>query len=115
MSNDSLSDNVQARKDAAEIIEFIGDKSVKFWTVLGAMVHDKIPKVPDAVERHPPMTEQEAIQFEAEDIPFGKHKGNAVGEVPVDYILWLTEGNEFDKDLRRYVRSKRFQMRQEDD
>lgn len=108
----SVQDNVQARKDATEIVEMIGTQSAAFWALLATMADAKLPRAPQTVEHNPPMTEQEAIRFEADEIPFGKHKGTQVGEVPVDYLLWMTEGNEFDKALRRYVRSKRFWARQ---
>lgn len=33
-------------------------------------------------------------------MPFGKHKGVALGDVPIDYIEWLLRQNNLDPDLR---------------
>lgn len=57
----SIAENIAARKDAEEIVAFIGDKPAAFWVVLGAMCDSKLPPLPATVERNPPLTEQEAI------------------------------------------------------
>ena len=110
----TITDNIQARKDAEEIFAFIGDKPARFWETLFALAADKLPKAPEQVDRFPPMTEQEAIHFESQSVPYGKYAFTEVGCVPPDYLLFLTEGDEWSKRLKRYVKSKRFQDRQED-
>lgn len=38
-----------------------------------------------------------------DEMPFGKHKGERLGDVPASYLLWL--GNQ---DLRRYPELKKY-------
>lgn len=99
--------NIQARKDAEELVQLVGEQPARFWEVLRELAIAKLP------ERHPPMTEREAISFEAETMPYGKHAGSQVGIVGVDYLLFLTEGDEFSRQLKRYVKSNRFYNRQQ--
>ena len=58
------------------------------------------------------MTEEEAIAFEAERITFGKHSGSTWGEAPASWIAWLSDQQ---RPLNRYVRSERFQQRDQED
>jgi hypothetical protein len=108
--------NKKAREDAQEFMAFIEDQAgqqpQRFWEVLGESVSAKLPPNPQPVDRFPPMGEQEAARFEIVALPYGKHRGEMVGNVPCDYLLFLTEGDEFSQRLRRYVKSKRFQDRQ---
>jgi hypothetical protein len=109
-----IANNMQARKDAEEIIAFCGYRPPRFWEILADMASANLPPKPQPAERWPALNEQEAMRFEATPMPYGKHAGDAVGIVPCDYLLFLTEGDEFSQRLRRYVKSKRFADRQED-
>ena len=111
---DTILANVEARKTVTALLELAGEQPEKFWRLLIEVVSEKLPPKPTPVARHPPMTEQEAIHFESGTMPYGKHEGRLVGCVEPDYLLFLTEGDEFSKRLRRYVKSKRFQDRQEE-
>lgn len=111
----ALAASIAARKDAEALFALAGEQPPRFWEVLAGLVNAKLPPPPAPVDRYPPMTEQEAIRFEAELLPYGKHAGTSVGLVDVGYLLFLTEGDEFSKRLRRYVKSQRFQLRQVDD
>lgn len=111
-----------ARRDAEEIMAFIGEQPPAYWAVLGAMCHDKLPPAafvaPGArPDPNPPLTEVGAIAFEARKMPFGKYAGTEVGQVPPDYLAWLVEndGDEFKKTLRKYLKSDRFQQRQKEE
>jgi exodeoxyribonuclease X len=44
-------------------------------------------------------------------MPFGKHKGLKIGEVPLDYLEWLS-GTNLDEDLAYTVRYYLSQPRQ---
>jgi hypothetical protein len=111
----TLAATIAARQDAEALFSLAGEQPPRFWEVLAGLVNTKLPPKPAQVDRNPPMNDQEAIRFEAEPLPYGKHAGTLVGVVDVGYLLFLTEGDEFSKRLRRYVKSQRFQSRQVDD
>lgn len=37
-------------------------------------------------------------------MPFGKHKGEKMANVPADYLLWLLEHNKCSADVTEYIR-----------
>ena len=104
---------INARKEAEALLELAGEQPQRFWEVIAAAAISKLPPRPLPPDRYPPMSEQEAIRFENESLPYGKHAGRPVGEVEFSYLLFLTEGDEFSKKLRRYVKSERFQRFQD--
>lgn len=111
----NIAANIQAREYALEVVDMCGTQQPqRFWECLAEMVAAKLPPKPQPVERLPAFNEQEATRFEAMPMPYGKHAGESVGEVPPDYLLFLTEGDEFSQRLKRYVKSKRFAGRQEE-
>lgn len=38
-------------------------------------------------------------------MPFGKHKGEKLANVPPDYLIWLYDNNKCFDDLRKYIES----------
>jgi len=36
-------------------------------------------------------------------MPFGKHKGTKLINVPADYLLWLYDNIDLKEDLKKYV------------
>ena len=56
-----------------------------------------------------PMTRQESQKFDKETMPFGKHKGQRIADVPLDYLLWLDDQPDFRRSLWRYLGSERIQ------
>jgi hypothetical protein len=106
--------NIAARKDAEEMIAFIGEKPARFWEVLAEHCAKQLPAKPEQVDPLPAMNEAEAIRFEATHFPYGKHFGELIGTVDCGYVLFLTEGDAFSRNLRRYVKSDRFQRRQDE-
>lgn len=36
-------------------------------------------------------------------MPYGKHKGEKLGNIPADYLLWLYENDRCDKQIREYI------------
>lgn len=105
--------NIAARRGAEEMIEFIGQQPARFWELLAEHCAKQLPPRPAPVERLPALTETEAIQFEKQTMPWGNHYGKAIGEVPCEYLIFLAEGDEFSQRIKRYVKSKVFQDRQE--
>ena len=111
----SIEANIAARRGAEEMVEFIGEQSHRYWECLIELATAKLPPKPAPIDRLPAMNQQEAIRFEAQTMPWGNHYGKAVGEVECGYLIFVTEGDEFSKQLKRYVKSKRFQERQGDE
>jgi len=110
----NIARNLQDREYATEIAEMVGKQRGRFWECLKEICESRLPKPAPAVERLPALTDTEASCFETCQMPYGKHVGERVEDVPVDYLLFLTECDEFSKSLKRYVKSKRFFNRQED-
>lgn len=48
-------------------------------------------------------------------MPFGKHKGECIGEVPASYLLWLAEQDWIEKwgPVKKYIDKKYQQLEQE--
>jgi hypothetical protein len=107
--------NIHDREYAQEIFDLCGEQRERFWECLKALCESKLPPPAPVVERFPPMKESEAARFESFLMPYGKHAGDFIGEVPCDYLLFLTEGDDFSQELKRYVKSKRFAERQGDE
>jgi hypothetical protein len=108
----TAAENIKARQEAESLVELAGEQPQRFWEILRDLAAEKLPAVPQPADRYPALTDVQAIRFEARPMPYGKHVGESVGEVPCDYLLFLTEGDEFSQMLRRYVKSGRFQDRQ---
>lgn len=113
MNPDSrLRDNIEARCRAEQMRDLIGDETPRFWEELARLAQEQLPPVPAPVDPFAAMDEQEAIRFERHALTFGKHAGESVGVVPCGYLGWLAE-NDFAIDLRRYLKSARFKVRQD--
>lgn len=111
----NIASNMQAREYAWEVVGMCGEQPPRFWECLAEFAAAKLPPKPQPVERLPALNEQEATRFESITMPWGNHYGKPVGEVPCDYLIFLTEGDEFSQRIKRYVKSRRFADRQEDD
>ncbi len=110
----TITANIIARQDAEEIIAFIGEKPQRFWEILAQHAAAKLPAKP--AERKPePMDDAEAKRFEEMLLPYGKHARKPVHEAPCSYLLFLSEGDEFTHQLRRYTASKLFARRQDEE
>lgn len=117
---EKLKANIAAREAWKELETFIPDVLLykpadidRFHELAATEMAAKIGKV--LVEDGPTfrMNENEACRFEDEVFPYGKYKGQKVGEVDPSYVLLLTEG-DFTRQLIRYARSDRFKDRQDD-
>ncbi len=58
-----------------------------------------------------PMTDVQAKAFEDTPMKYGKHVGKRIGDVPIDYLCYLADPNEWTKDLKRYLASDRVKER----
>ena len=48
-------------------------------------------------------------------MPYGKHKGTAMANVPADYLLWLFENNKCTPSIQEYVKDNLDVLRSEVD
>jgi len=112
MSTD-LASNIRARKEAEEVVDMCGNQPQRFWEALKECCESRLPEPERPVDPYPPMDDKEAANFERWIMPYGKYGGKEIGEIPVGYMCWLTEGDAVVKNARRYVRSKRFSERQD--
>lgn len=112
----SIAENVAANKafkDAVELIGELGDQPSRFWQLMLAYCQTKLPPEPAAEPELVPFGYEAAIAFEQEFIPFGKHEGCRVGDLPSGYLIRLTEDTPWMRRLRRYLASSVFQNRQD--
>jgi hypothetical protein len=123
--NEDVSFGVLANKTAREQAEALLNELVpelldgvapismqRFWETIARYAAAKIGCV--IVEDTPsvaPMSEDEAMRYEATRVPFGQYQGVLVREVPPQYWLIITE-SQFHVKLRRYMRSSRFERLQ---
>jgi hypothetical protein len=68
--------------------------------------HEKQDRIdPATIE---PFTDQQARQFGATAMEFGKHAGKRVDEVDLNYLVWLADASRATwRNLTRYLRSPR--------
>lgn len=121
-----LEENVALRKKARELLELSDDHSPAFLRVLSsealrqAGAADDQPRRTGPVETRgsgsigqPAMTDAEARAFErGEVMPYGKHRGKRIGEVPLEYLCWVRDKcdergayGQFVIAVQRYLRS----------
>lgn len=121
LSRDQVMANMEDRKHAAIDVERLIPEHprLRYWECLKELAEARIALLmpgqkPMEVVPEGGMTTEEAVDFHGGvAFPAGKHAGKLVCEVDCAYILWWLEGNEFNKFLRRYVKSRVFQDRQD--
>lgn len=109
--------NMQARQDALEVVELCGAQPTRFWELLAEFAREKLghKEYYAPVEIQPPFNEFQSAKFERTIIPYGAHVGKYIDDVPCEYLAWLTDGDEFTQNVRRYVKSARFKERQKNE
>ena len=112
-----IAKNVTLGKEARQAFKFLEeefgtDKEQHFWEVILDLVKEKLPQKMAIV--HEAMTDEEASKFENKVVPYGQYAGDDVRDVPVDYLLFLVDGDSFIKKVRRYVRSDKFKRREKE-
>ena len=114
--------NIVARDEARNAVELLEEEAqrhaepIRFWGELIKLIREHLPGlIPDVeVMQDRPMGDEEAEAFERESMKFGKHQDTQIGEVPIDYLVWMEEQDDFRRELNRYLRSERGQQRQEE-
>ena len=96
-----------------EAINHKGDAAVRYYVTLLKWLLKMVPEehVPKQNVQAPvvPMTADECSDFEMDRMEFGKHGGDFIGEVPLEYLEWLDSQHDFRQQLRRYLASKQVQ------
>lgn len=114
--NTTIEQNIAIRREVEALLELAGEQPERYWRTLVELATAKLPKVEDPPILFGPkaaMNDAQAAKFEREEMPFGKHQGELIADVPPRYLLWLTE-SEFTATMRRYLGSDRFQRRLDD-
>ena len=107
-----LMQNTEAGKAASALMELILEEAEnhpnslrRFYDVIFNGIPSEYKPKPVVVSSEA-MDKTEARAFDNEIMEFGKYKGTRMGEIPLDYLLWLEEQPDFRKQLNRYLRSK---------
>lgn len=110
-----LAARARARKDARAAVDLIvqgaaglGDEErLAFWDEVRAELDERCP---ESQSRATPlagpaaMGDEEAARFEARDMPWGKHRGTRIADVPAGYLDYVANTkDQFKEDLARYV------------
>lgn len=114
---DNITRRIGARAHAKELIAFIDSEvAMEQTTELRFVVLDALAKrfgtITREVVSEEPMSYDSSLAFERQVMPFGKHAGESIKDVPMDYLLWLECEPDFRRELRRYLRSDRIQREQ---
>ncbi len=119
MSETTIADNVAIRQEAEEAFCFVRDlagampedRAAKFWTIVALRVAEASGAISeDPAPESDKMNTTQAKAFEQTAVTFGKHNGERVGDVPMDYWDFIL-ADTFSHDLRRYMRSDHVQRR----
>lgn len=105
--------NIKARKEAEDLLVLLDGQSERFWLALRDLINKRFPKAESSSKIEKPMSEEEVKKFEKGVMPYGAHAGFSFGEIPTEYLVFIAEGNDLTKEIRRYVKTKRFKQRQD--
>lgn len=121
----TIEDNIAGRKLAEEWISLAREMESNvpeeqrrpFWRhVFRAASHAVPEEAAPRNDRPQPMTADEARRFERRSMPFGQHRGKQVGDVPLEYLIWLDESSRvFQQELHRYLAAEHVQREIGDD
>lgn len=50
---------------------------------------------------------QDEILTDKSLMPYGKHKGKKMANVPADYLIWLLDNNRTTPPVRKYIEENR--------
>lgn len=92
---------IKARRWAEECVEATEDKMAFLERVQELVAPSQKPaQPPDA------MTDEQAKRWEQGVVPYGKYGTYPIREVPLEYLVWLSESDDaFKKDLRKYLKA----------
>ena len=112
-----IRERTMARSEAVALVALLRDTidgtPSHCRDILRAEVRTVLGPEPPRVVPDRPMTDNEIAAFENQAMDFGKHAGEQVKSVPLDYLLWLEEQPDFRRQLRRYLRNAKLQREQE--
>ena len=78
-----------------------------YWLVLRQVCDEHLPRPEQTSSESPAMTDEQAREFgRCTQMPFGKHVGTYIDEVPLQYLEWYADLS-FQPQLRKYLRSPR--------
>ena len=116
-----IQENIEARKVANDAYAFVSeliresdlisvDSVALAWKLLGDMI-DATTNTHREPKTHPvrisKMTDFEARNFEKKEMPWGKHKGKEICQVPLHYLDMIVNSEDpFKDDLARYLESQ---------
>jgi len=114
-----IESNIQSRCVAEEAIDLICEMAEssanrkRFWKVIEKMAAQEVGDDPPDVtgDSDGKMSYEEARGLESTlVVPFGKHNGKLLKDVPLDYFFWLDSQPDFRRHLRRYLASDLIQQ-----
>jgi len=116
MSTEQIAQRIAGRREAEILLE-LSDGHLSenrayregFWGELRRQANLNVPVEPPPKKPIEPMSDAQAKAFDARAIPFGKHAGSLVSTIAhcdPQYLIWLADApNEFQQDLKRYLRN----------
>lgn len=94
--------------ELAQVTKLSGHVESAFWAEIARVM----PQAQRPEADSSAMTDEEAAAFEREVISFGQHAGEQYRTVPAAYLTWLADKSI---KLRRYVQTRRFLNRLDND
>lgn len=112
LSQKQALENKYCRQAAEALIDAAKDDTrPRFWEEVVRLATMKAGiTTPQKSDGLAPMTEREALLFEAEEVPFGHYKGQLLYKVPTDYLDFIAHSG-FARMCRRYLLSDRYKRR----
>lgn len=121
--SDRISQNVETSKAVSALIDLGFDLAREscldaqhvrlFWQNViqsaGDIVNDPPLTTKEEEDVHP-MSNAECRRFECKIMPWGKHKGEKIRDVPLAYLAFIADKpDEFKEDCKRYLLNDRIQ------
>ena len=96
---------IEGRKFAEDVFLYVRESDIGFQQ---GFIRELKRTFSEQITPPDAMVEREAIDYEAQAIPFGIHQGKSYGEIPTEYLAWLAD--HYQRFLR-YVKSQRYKDR----
>lgn len=119
MESEKIKENIRIRRaaeaaltEAERLAPLMAEGGARFWEIITRQAAARVG-LDVAAPAENRMSDQEARVFEDTPIPFGVHQGMKVGSISPHY--WInTRESDFERDLRRFMKSRRFQEIQDE-
>jgi hypothetical protein len=117
VNDERLKSRVEGRKAAKAVLHLASEEAMRianggadveawkaFWEEIrtDAVEHCPLPPVEHKVLLARPLTDEQAREFEKQEVPFGQHARQRVADVPLGYLRWLADQIFIDQ-LRAYL------------